>query len=271
MRIVILTYESPQSNYLTQHLLTEFPDQVAGIMQSDVTIAGKNNWQTGWFLLRQTGLGFVLPKAMEILLSRWANVLYQGKLLSNPIVTLPSLVDQFDIPLAHTKRVNGPTALQKIQSWQPSLLISIYFNQRLRPRLLKVAPHGAINIHPALLPKHRGLFPYFWALADGDDETGVTIHWVDPQFDTGDILCQQSLIIEKTDTLVSLARRSAELGADLLVQAVRDIKAGAALRLPQNHHQASYHSWPTAADIKRFKQQGRRYGSFQEIWQDIIN
>ncbi|MEM7028090.1 MAG: hypothetical protein AAF629_00755, partial [Chloroflexota bacterium] len=66
--------------------------------------------------------------------------------------------------------------------------------------------------------------------------------------------------------VLSLAEKSAELGADLLVEAVTLIQAGSPPKIAQNPSTASYHSWPTAAAVRQFRQRGKRYGSLREMW-----
>ncbi len=264
MKIVILTYESHQANLMTRRLLTEFPGQVAGIMRSEVIVAGKNTWQSMWFLFKRTGLGFVFRKGVEIILSRAA-----ASLNKTQLPPLEHLGREFGVPVVGAKNVNAPDSLATLAGWQPDLIISVYLNQLIKKKIIQMAPQGVINVHPALLPRNRGLFPYFWALANSDAETGVTVHWVAPKFDTGEILVQRALPIEADDTVISLARKSADLGADLLVEAVKRIEAGNPPRLPQDPAQATYHSWPTPADVRSFKQQGRRYGSVTEMWKDL--
>lgn len=269
LRIVVLTYESHQANHITQHLLQQFPDQVVGLVQSDVIVAGKSTWQSLWFLLRRTGLGFVLRKGIEIVLSRFVALLAELRGRPLPTPSLQALSRSYRLPLLRAKNVNAAAIRRKIAAWQPDLIISVYFNQRIWPKLIDLPTIGVINIHPALLPRNRGLFPYFWALANGDSESGVTVHWVDPQFDTGAILVQQALPITTQDTVISLARRSAEIGAELLVEAVRLIEAGNPPQQAQNATAASYFSWPTPADLRRFRARGRRYGSWREFWRDL--
>jgi hypothetical protein len=269
MKIVILTYESHQANIITHRLLTERPGQVKGIIRSEVNVAGKNLRQSMWFLLRQTGLDFVARKGLEIVLGQ-AVTTFWGLTGKKPKVpSLAQMGAELSIPIVGAKNINAPQSLSRLQAWQPDLIVSIYLNQLIKSKMIALAPKGVINIHPALLPKNRGLFPYFWALANGDAESGVTVHWVDTKFDTGDILAQQVVPITPADTVISLARRSAEVGAELLVEAVKLIEAGDPPRIFQNHHEASYFSWPTPADVRRFKQRGRRYGSILEMWKDL--
>ena len=270
MQIVILTYESPQANTITHRLLTEYAHHVVGIVCSDTIIAGKTTWQSLRFLFSETGWGFVLPKGMEILLGRFAHlfVRYTGKKTS-----VPSLLDmghEYHVPIIKAKNVNKGKPFNTIKAWKPDLVISIYFNQLIRKKIINLPAQGVINIHPALLPRNRGLFPYFWVLANGDAETGVTIHWVDAKFDTGHILVQEQFPVDHDDSVISLARKSADIGAELLLKAVKLIESGNPPRMPQDSKQATYFSWPTPIDVHRFRKHGKRYGSILEIWHDLL-
>jgi len=269
MKIVILTYESHQANLMTHRLLTEFPGQVVGIVRSEVIVAKKNTLQALWFLLRQTGLEFVGMKGLEILLAGAADVYVRLSGRKPAVPSLRQMGADFGLPIAGSKNINTSRARAVLKRWQPDLIISVYLNQLIGKKIIALPKSGVINVHPALLPKNRGLFPYFWALANGDDESGVTVHWVEPQFDTGAILVQERLPITAEDTVISLAGKSATLGADLLVQAVRLIEAGDPPTIPQEPQQASYFSWPTPEAARRFRARGRRYGSLKEIWKEL--
>jgi len=269
LNIAILTYESKQANLMTHRLLTEFPGQVRGILASDVIIPGKSTLGAAWFLLRKTGLGFVGMKGAEIILSRIAPLILK---LTGRQPTIPSLAQmsaETGVPVVHTKNVNAPDSLATLQTWQPDVVVSVYLNQLIKKPIIELATRGVINVHPARLPHNRGLFPYFWALANGDAETGVTVHWVDIRFDTGEILVQRAFPIKPDDTVLSLAGKSAALGAELLVEAIRAIESGNPPRLSQNPAEASYFSWPTAEAVRRFRQRGRRYGSLRELWREV--
>jgi len=270
MKIVILTYESVQSNRIIHRLLTEFSGQVAGVMRSEVIVAGKNVPQSLWFLLRRTGLGFVARKGTEIAVGRVAGFFLRLTGRRPAIPSLREMGRQFGVPVVGAKNINAPEALHTLRRWQPDLVISVYLNQLIKADIIALPSRGVINIHPALLPKNRGLFPYFWALANGDAETGVTVHWVDATFDTGDILLQRAIPIAPDDTVISLANKSAVVGAELLAEAVRRIEAGDAPRIRQDASQATYFSWPTPADVRRFRRRGRRYGSILEMWKDLM-
>lgn len=269
LNLAILTYESKQANLMTRRLLTEFPGQVRGIMASDVIIPGKSTLGAVWFLLRKTGLGFVGMKGAEIILARIAPLVMRATGRQPNIPSLVQMGAETGVPVAHAKNVNALESLAVLKRWQPDVIVSVYLNQLIKKPVIELASAGVINVHPALLPRNRGLFPYFWALANGDTESGVTVHWVDTKFDTGEILAQRALPIAPDDTVLSLAGKSAELGAELLVEAIHAIESGNPPRVPQNPAEASYFSWPTAAAVRQFRQRGRRYGSLRELWRAV--
>jgi folate-dependent phosphoribosylglycinamide formyltransferase PurN len=269
MRIAVLTYESYQANLIIQRLLAECPGRVVGIMASTATIAGKGTWQALWFLAARTGWGFTGRKGVEILLGRAAGA---TRALAGRTVAVPRLRELARagwLPMVGARDVNAPDAVERLRGWRPDLVVSVHLNQRIRSRILGLASRGVINVHGSLLPRNRGLFPYFWTLADGEGETGVTVHWVDADFDTGDVLLQERVGITPVDSVFSLGLRCAERGADLLVRAVQLVEAGNPPRTPQDERHASYGSWPTGADLRRLRGRGRRYG-LVEAWRELV-
>jgi methionyl-tRNA formyltransferase len=265
LRIVILTYESLYSNLMTQRLIQDRPGEVVGIVRSDCLIYGKSLPAGLWFLLRRTGLRFVGRKALELFQSRATAIIFQLLGRERQVPSLREVEARYKIPVVGSKDVNDAPTLQVIESWQPDLVISIYLNQLIKCDLIRLPSSGCLNIHPALLPRNRGLFPYFWAIANGDEQTGVTLHWVDEEFDTGDILVQESIPIKPDDTITSLAYKSARVGAEMLVRGVGLIEAGDPPRIKQDPDQASYYSWPRLEDQRRFRKRGGDYGTIFEL------
>lgn len=269
MRIVILTYESLYSNLMTEQLLREFPGQVVGIVRSDCLIYGKTLPQGLVYLLRRTGLRFVGRKALELFQSRATAIFFRLIGRQPKIHSLRDMRRRYHVPLIGAKDVNDPETIRQIKVWQPDLILSIYLNQLIKAELIHLPEKGILNIHPALLPRHRGLFPYFWVIANREAETGVTIHWVDEKFDTGHLLLQEKILVTPEDTITSLSYKSAELGAEMLCRAVNLVTAGNPPRIPQDHRQASYHSYPKPADQRRFREQGGQYGTIFELWKHM--
>lgn len=266
MRIVILTYESLYSNLMTERLLTTYPGQVAGIVRSDTLVYGKSNVGGVLHLLQRTGLRFVGRKALELFQSRATALLFRLIGREPKVHSLRDMRRIYQVPVIGSVDVNNTDTVSQIRAWEPDVILSIYLNQRIKAELINLPNIGTLNIHPALLPRHRGLFPYFWVITAGETETGVTIHWVDEKFDTGELLLQKSLAVDPKDTITSLSYKSAVLGADMLVEAVQLLSSDNPPRMPQDAREASYHSWPKPADQRQFRQKGGQYGTIFELW-----
>ena len=266
MRIVILTYESLFSNIMTERLLTTFPGQVVGIVRSDCLIYGRTLPGGLLYLLRRTGLRFVGRKALELFQSRATSIVFRMIGRQPKVQSLRGMRAKYGAPVIGSVDVNNPATVQHIRAWQPDLILSIYLNQLIKSELINLPPIGILNIHPALLPRNRGLFPYFWVIAKAEPETGVTIHWVDEKFDTGHLMLQEKITVQPADTIISLSYKSAMLGAEMLVKAINLVAAGNPPYVPQDNSLASYYSWPKPADQRRFRQQGGKYGTIFELW-----
>lgn len=143
------------------------------------------------------------------------------------------------VPVLTPKRIGAPEAAADIKALAPDIIVVAAYGQYIKPAVLEIPPRGAINIHPSLLPAYRGATPIQWALANGETKTGVTILYVCAEMDAGDIIMQRELPIDPNDTTATLTPRLAELGADLLLQALQAIRDGTATRTPQNEEQAT--------------------------------
>lgn len=122
--------------------------------------------------------------------------------------------------------VNTKEFLDEIRGWKPDVTVVADFGQKLEEELLAVAP--AVNVHPSLLPKYRGASPIQWTLANGDAETGVCVLYVTERMDAGDVLEEAREAVRADDDAETLEARLADIGAALLVKAVRAVAAGTA-------------------------------------------
>ena len=122
---------------------------------------------------------------------------------------------------------------------RPDLIISRSFPWRIPADVLALPRLGAINGHPALLPKYRGPNPLRWALRNGDTEPGYTVHWTTSDFDTGSILAQGRIPIGEDESGDALMAKLGALTLGLFQQALERIARGEQGE-PQDETQASY-------------------------------
>jgi methionyl-tRNA formyltransferase len=114
------------------------------------------------------------------------------------------------------------TCSEMVRERSPDLLVSWFWTKKIPARMRTAAVHGAIGVHPSLLPRHRGPDPTFWAIDRGDDETGVTAHVLEDEYDTGAILAQRRLRIDPSWNAWTLAKKLDRPSLALLREVVRD-------------------------------------------------
>ena len=95
-------------------------------------------------------------------------------------------------PCCIVRDINAAAALDRVRQVRPDLVVSLHFDQILRPAFLQAVACPVVNVHPALLPAHRGPCPAFWTLAAQDERCGVTVHRIiDGSIDTGPVLARR--------------------------------------------------------------------------------
>jgi methionyl-tRNA formyltransferase len=114
----------------------------------------------------------------------------------------------------------------KIREIGADAVVVVAYGKLIPARLLEIPEHGFVNLHPSLLPRHRGPSPIQWALVCGDRVTGVTTMQIDEGMDTGPILLQTRVAIEPDETTEMLAPRLAEIGAELIVRTLDQLEEG---------------------------------------------
>jgi methionyl-tRNA formyltransferase len=259
MRIVIFTSEEP-------FYLPRFMQQVADRRASDIAalvltppVHGTKTWWEmarlyrtlyGWW-------GFVIQAtrfAMRKALDKLSRVIRKQHFYS-----VRRVAHHYSIPVETPRDVNSPEFVDRIRELKPDLLVSVSSGQIFRKELLGTASMGCINVHSSLLPRYRGLLPTFWVLANGERETGVTVHRMDESVDTGGILLQRRVPIEAEETHHSLLEKTKRLGAEMLLEVLDGIERETLATTANDGDVASYFSFPTAEDVKRFRRAGLRF------------
>jgi len=148
----------------------------------------------------------------------------RGRELKPPPVK--SLAMELGIPVIQPHRLKDAAAMQQLRAWAPELIVVAAFGQILKPEVLDLPSHGCVNVHASLLPRWRGAAPIQAAILHGDAETGITIMRMDPGLDTGPILSQRAIPIQPDDTAGSLSEKLAQIGAELLIDALPGYLSG---------------------------------------------
>ncbi|UAK31177.1 hypothetical protein K8O92_25550 [Nocardia asteroides] len=129
-----------------------------------------------------------------------------------------------------------------LPGYRPDVIVACGFPWKFPAAVLRIPELGVLNIHPSLLPKHRGPMPIAWAIRNGDTGFGLTVHRMDEEFDTGEILSSRGGIpLDEDPTPERLWGRMDPVIHDLLPDALNKVVAGIP-GLPQDAGEASYES-----------------------------
>lgn len=182
-----------------------------------------------------------------------------------------SLVDPIEevanlnkISIIKTTDLKEENVEQFIIKCNPDLMVMAFVTLYMPQSLIDIAPMGAINFHPSLLPAHRGISALPWTILSGDKVAGLTIYHVDSGIDTGDIIIQKSVPIDDNDDLKTLYfKKIFPLGVEAVCEAVTMLEEDNAPRIKQTEEGASYEpplkkeylkiNWDESLEIHRRK------------------
>ena len=138
------------------------------------------------------------------------------------------------------ERVKRPEAVDRLRTYEADVFIVAAFGQILSREILDLPPYGCLNIHASLLPRYRGASPIQHVIIDGEERTGITIMQMDAGIDTGDILYQKEIPIDRQDTYQSLYGKLTALGGETVVEALEMLRQGALIPRKQTEEDSCY-------------------------------
>lgn len=151
-----------------------------------------------------------------------------------------------ELALAHGTTVYQPKTLRDgeaakiIRLLAPDVIVVVAYGKIIPKEIIDIPPKGCINVHGSLLPKYRGAAPIQWTILNGDREAGVTTMFLSERMDAGDIISKRSVAVGEYETSGELFERLKKLGAELLLETLRDIENGTATRTKQDESEATY-------------------------------
>ena len=133
---------------------------------------------------------------------------------------LIEMAEEKGIPCLFQKNINSSESHQELSSYNCDLFVSLSFNQIFRQKTIDLPPLKTINVHCGKLPFYRGRNILNWALINDEKEFGITVHYIDPGIDTGDIILQDTLPITDADDYGTLLERAYAGCAKILPEAL---------------------------------------------------
>ena len=147
---------------------------------------------------------------------------------------------QRNFPVYTPEEINSPQWIEKIKEFKPDIIFSFYYRKMIASDILAIPRYGAFNLHCSLLPSYRGRCPVNWVLINGENKTGVSLHYMIDKPDAGDIVGQKEVAISFRDTAKTLYDKLCRTTALLLDELLPQMKAGRIPRHKQNLEAGSY-------------------------------
>jgi methionyl-tRNA formyltransferase len=162
----------------------------------------------------------------------------RGKTLTPPPVKKLAL--ELGIEVYQPSSLRSEESFERLQSYQPDVIVVAAFGQILKKNVLELPPHGCVNVHASLLPRWRGASPINAAILHGDRETGVTLMQMDVGLDTGPMIASRPIDIPEDAHAGQISDQLAALGGKMLVEFLPQYLSGEIPSLPQDDSLATY-------------------------------
>lgn len=251
-RLVFCTNDSLFSSLILEQLLACEQIDIAGIYFSS-RVRTKSGSLLGDIarIIKTSGLNYACYLALGTLFfEHWP--------LKHGRPTAKKLAQKNDIPCFTHKDINAPASINWLNSLNVDVLFSGFFNQKLGKQALQVPSIDCVNLHPAPLPRYKGVDPVFYCFLNQEKTLTISLHRMDQHYDTGNVLDTASIRIEPNRSIFWHNVELFKLGAELLINwATQSSKRLTESKLAPAESSACerefYDSWPTPKQAKRLK------------------
>ena len=162
----------------------------------------------------------------------------RGKAVQMPPVKIKAL--EYHIPVYQPVKARAPEFVRLLSELAPEVIVVVAFGQLLPKTILDIPPYGCVNIHASLLPKYRGASPIQYAVINGERESGITTQMMAEALDTGDMLDQETILLDEKETGGSLHEKLSAMGGRLILKTLKKLEEGSAVRTPQDDSKSCY-------------------------------
>lgn len=160
------------------------------------------------------------------------------QILTPPPVKLLALEN--NLKIFQPEKVSTSGFLSEYKKYEIDLNLIVAFGQILPDEIIYHPKYHSINIHASLLPKYRGASPINWAIINGDSETGITYQFIEKKLDAGDIIYQEKIKIENSDTSITLSEKLSQLSSETVLKVLDMIETQNYKRIKQDEANATY-------------------------------
>ena len=148
--------------------------------------------------------------------------------------------------------VNSKKFQKEVLKLKAEVILVGSWSEKFSIETIEMTKYGVINCHPSLLPKHRGPNPYFWQIYSGDNKAGVTFHFMNEKYDSGEILMQGAFDIKPYMTGGTLRTKTAKVAEVMVGQLLADLEENTIIPVKQNEEKMTYDRWTSDLRVVDF-------------------
>lgn len=188
-----------------------------------------------------------------------SDIINQFVKLGGQFHSVKSVCEKYGIAYSHIYKINAPETLSVLSELEPDIIFSVSSPQIFKKAIIAIPKKGCLNIHSSLLPAYRGQNANFWVMARGERETGVTIHYINPGIDDGDIVLQEKIMIQSDWSLHDLYMKAIETGSDMIAESLQLVYRNKVTAKKNDVAKGSYFAFPSRKDVKEFRSRKKRF------------
>lgn len=275
-RIALFNIECYSSSEAIISFIEEHHDKLAVVVTTDMD-SGKH----GDFLkqlltiYRRSGFDFVIYLSYNFIF--YFLLIYLSRLVSfitgcsRKKFTISETCRKYQIQHIKTPNINGKDIIAELKQANLDFIVIYFFDQIIQKQIIEIPKKGVINVHAALLPKCRGLFPVFYSALKNGKNFGITVHEItDNSIDSGAIIAQEKLLVNaECHSILFLDKLVNNKGVTLVSDVLNNFDKYYLNKKLQSTD-SSYFSFPTRADIQDAKNQGFCLVRFKEFIGDFL-
>ena len=259
MRIVLfISGGSYFGEILALHLINAFPGSQFLVIRTTSIFPNQSLWRTLRKIQGQSGLRYVFQQGKV--------KLALAVLRTFSFDPLKQLKEMKNIRIISTSAVNDVKIVSEITDFSPDILASLLFGQIIGIKILQQAGLGGVNLHYSYLPSYAGIEPVFWALFHDEERIGYSFHRLEKKVDKGEILQQGYVSTAGDESVFRLKARLTFSSVNALIDLIKNVRIHGLHAVSSEGREASYFSWPSKQDVRRFYRNGYRHIRF---WKDL--
>jgi len=265
MDIVVLTNDNFFSYVVLNNFLETRKNNIKLIIFSSALIGKRGTFESIKWALKNTGFKHTIFKLSVYGVFKFMKIIC--KLLPFIKNNYSSLlwVKRNGLEYLVAPNINSDGVINKLKEINPDLIVSVSMNQIVKKQILEMPPKRCINVHCAPLPKYAGMSPYIWTLANNEDHSAATIHYMEEGLDEGDIIVQDKVPVIKNDSGFALFYRCCIKASKQLLEVVEKIENDTINSFEQDLTQKTYFSWPTIDCIENLKTNGYKLATIRDF------